>query len=411
MKTTILLREARRALGANKVRTFLTMLGVMVGITSLTIIVAIGQGSKAQVTGRLDKLWGTNPIMVTASAGGKDAGPHMGMGVGTGSQTLTYEDMEAIEKEVPNVRKASPGLIKSDVLVKSRQQTATTEVWGVTPEFREYRSWEVDSGDFLTEEDVQSTARAALIGQTVVQELFGEADPVGASIRIENVAFKVKGVLAGKGTNPEGKDLDDRVMVPITTFARRLYNVTYLSNIVVQLQDVSRMPETAAAVTKLLRERHHIVPPKQDDFGVRTPEGMVKVFAGTSQSLTLFLGIVSAIALLVGGLVIMNIMLVSVGERTREIGLRRALGARRRDILTQFLTEAVVVSISGGVIGLVLGVIGVWLLRVLGKAPAVVSWQAVGLSVVFSVAVGILFGVYPARRAAWLSPVEALRTE
>jgi putative ABC transport system permease protein len=319
--------------------------------------------------------------------------------------------MEAIRKEVPNVRTTSPGLLKGDVQVKYRQQSATTEVFGVTPEFREYRSWDVESGEFISDEDVRGLARVVLLGQTAARELFGDADPVGETVRIENVTFKVKGVMAKKGASPEGGDLDDRVTIPITTFARRLYSVTYLSNIVVQLQDVTRMPETAAAITKLLRERHHIVPPKQDDFGVRTPEGMVKVFAGTSQSLTLFLGIISAIALLVGGLVIMNIMLVSVSERTREIGLRRALGARRRDILTQFLTEAVVVSISGGVIGLVLGVIGVWLLRVLGKTPVVVSWQAVGLSVVFSVAVGILFGVYPARRAAWLSPVEALRSE
>jgi putative ABC transport system permease protein len=411
MKTTRTLREARRALSVNKVRTFLTMLGVMVGITALTVIVAVGQGSKAQVTGRLNKMWGTNPIMVTASAGGRANGPHMGMGVGTGSQTLTYEDLAAIEQEVPNVHKASPGLIKNDVLVKSRQQSATTEVWGITPEFREYRSWDTESGEFLSEEDVRSSARVALIGSTVARELFGEVDPVGATLRIENVTFKIKGLLASKGTNPEGVDIDDRVMVPVTTFARRLYNVTYLSNIVVQLQDVTRMQESAQAITKLLRERHQIIPPKQDDFAVRTPEAMVKVFAGTSQSLTLFLGIVSTIALLVGGLVIMNIMLVSVGERTREIGLRRAVGARRKDILAQFLTEAVVVSVMGGIIGVVLGALGIWLLRGLGRSPAVFSWSAVGVSVIFSVVVGVLFGVYPARRAARLSPVEALRTE
>jgi putative ABC transport system permease protein len=411
MKTSRVLKEARRALSANKVRALLMMLGIIVGITALTIIVAVGQGAKAQVSGSLGKMWGTNPIMVTASAGGPGAGPHMGMGVGVGSQTLTEQDMQAIEQEVPNVRKASPGLLKSDARVKFRQQSTTTEIFGVTPEFREYRSWDVDSGDFLSDEDVRSMARVALIGQTVARELFSDADPVGATILIDNVAFKVKGVMAKKGANPSGGDLDDRVTIPISTLAHRLYNVTYLSNIVVQVQDVNRMQETGEAITKLLRERHQIVPPKQDDFGVRTPEGMVKVFAGTSQSLTLFLGIVSAIALLVGGLVIMNIMLVSVGERTREIGLRRAVGARRKDILAQFLTEAVVVSVLGGVIGLVLGVVGVGLLRTLGKSPAVVSWQAVGIPVIFSVAVGILFGVYPARRAAQLSPVEALRTE
>jgi putative ABC transport system permease protein len=269
----------------------------------------------------------------------------------------------------------------------------------------------VDSGDFISDEDVRGLARVVLLGQTVARELFGDADPVGETVRIENVASKVKGVMAKKGASPEGGDLDDRVTIPITTFARRLYNVTYLSNIVVQLQDVSRMPETAAAITKLLRERHHIVPPKQDDFGVRTPEGMVKVFAGTTQTLTLFLGIVSAIALLVGGLVIMNIMLVSVGERTREIGLRRAMGARRKDILTQFLAEALVVSVSGGVIGTALGILGTLIVRVATKTPAVVSWQALGLSAFFSITIGVVFGVHPARRAAFLDPVEALRTE
>jgi len=411
MKTSHVLKEARRALSANKVRTFLTMLGIIVGITALTIIVAVGQGSKAQVTGRLSKLWGTNPIMVTASAGGRGAGPHMGMGVGVGSQTLTEEDLQAIEKEVPNIRKASPGLLKGDAQVKFRQQTVTTEVFGVTPEFREYRSWDVDSGDFLSDEDVRSMARVVLIGQTVARELFGDTDPVGATIRIDNVAFKVKGVMVKKGASPEGGDLDDRVTIPVSTFAHRLYNVTYLSNIVIQLQDMSRMQETAQAITMLLRERHHIVPPKQDDFGVRTPQGMVTVFAGTTQTLTLFLGIVSAIALLVGGLVIMNIMLVSVGERTREIGLRRAVGARRKDIQSQFLTEALAISVMGGVIGVVLGILGVWVLRAMTKTPAVMSWQAILLAAVFSVVVGIVFGVQPARRAARLNPVDALRTE
>jgi putative ABC transport system permease protein len=335
----------------------------------------------------------------------------MGMGIGTGSQTLTYEDLAAIEKEVPNVRAAYPGLIKTMAPVKFRQQSVTADCFGVTPEFRDYRSWDVDSGEYLTDEDVRSTARVVLLGQTVARELFGEADPVGQTVRIENVAFRVKGVMAAKGANAGGMDLDNRVTVPVTTMARRLYNITYLSNVVVQLQDVTRMGETAQAITKLLRERHHIVPPKQDDFGVRTPEGVTAMFLGTSQSLTLFLGLVSAIALLVGGLVIMNIMLISVGERTREIGLRRALGARRRDILAQFLAEAVAVSALGGLVGLGLGAAGVWVLRLAANSPAVVSWQAIGVSVAFSIVVGILFGVYPARRAAQLSPVDALRTE
>ena len=409
MSFGLTLKQALRGLLANKVRTFLMMIGVIIGIAALISIVAVGQGAKAKVVKRVGKMWGTNPIMVTASAGGPNAGPHMGMGVGVGAQTLTDEDLQAIEKEVPNVGKASPGLLKSDVQVKYRQKAKTTEVFGITPDFREYRSWDVDGGEFISDDDVRSLARVALIGQTVAQELFGDADPVGANIMIDNVSFKVKGLLMARGTNPEGGDLDDRVMIPVATFSRRLYNVTYLSNIVVQLKDISRMDETANAITALLRDRHHIVPPKQDDFAVRTPSGVVRMFSGTTQTLALFLGIVSAIALLVGGLVIMNIMLISIGERTREIGIRRALGARCKDILNQFLAEAVMVTLTGGLIGVGAGVAVARVLSVMKGMPTVVSWQAVGLAVAFSVVVGIVFGVQPARRAARMNPVEALR--
>lgn len=409
MSLRLILREALRGLSANKVRTFLMMIGVIIGIAALISIVAVGQGAKAKVMKSAGKMWGTNPIMVTASAGGPNAGPHMGMGVGVGSQTLTMEDLQAIEKEIPNVRKASPGLLKSDVQVKYRQQAKTTEVFGITPDFREYRSWDVDSGEFISDDDVRSLARVALIGQTVARELFGKEDPVGARIMVDNVSFKVNGLLMKRGTNPSGGDLDDRVMIPVTTLSRRLYNVTYLSNIVVQLKNINQMDETANAITALLRDRHHIVPPKQDDFGVRTPSGVVKMFAGTSQTLTLFLGIVSAIALLVGGLVIMNIMLISIGERTREIGIRRALGARRKDILRQFLAEAVMVTLTGGLVGVLAGIAAARALSVMKGMPTVISWQAIGLAVAFSVVVGIVFGVQPARRAAQMNPVEALQ--
>jgi putative ABC transport system permease protein len=409
MSVGLILKQALRGLSANKVRTFLMMVGVIIGIAALISIVAVGQGAKAKVVKSVDKMWGTNPIMVTAGAGGPNAGPHMGMGVGVGAQTLTMEDLQAIEKEVPNVRKASPGLLKSDVQVKYRQQAKTTEVFGITPDFREYRSWDVESGEFISDDDVRSLARVALIGETVRRELFGDDDPVGARIMIDNVSFKVKGLLMARGTNPSGGDLDDRVMIPITTFSRRLYNVDYLSNIVVQLKDINRMDETANAITALLRDRHQIVPPKQDDFGVRTPSGVVQMFSGTTQTLTLFLGIVSAIALLVGGLVIVNIMLISIGERTREIGIRRALGARRKDILRQFLAEAVMVTLTGGLIGVLAGIAAARALSVMKGMPTVVSWQAIGLAVAFSVLIGIMFGVQPARRAAHMNPVEALQ--
>jgi len=409
MSIGLTLREALRGLMANKVRALLMMAGVIIGIAALIGIVAVGQGAKAKVAKNTNKMWGTNPIMITAGAGGPNAGPHMGMGVGVGAQTLKMDDLEAIEKEVPNVRKASPGLLKSDAQVKYREQAKTTEIWGITPEFREYRSWDVDSGEYISDDDVRSMTRVALIGQTVAKELFGDEDPTGARIMIDNVSFKVKGLLMERGTSPDGEDIDNRVMIPITTFSHRLYTVDYLSNIVVQLKDANKMDETAAALDALLRDRHQIVPPKQEDFAVRTPSGVVKLFSGTSQTLTVFLGIVSGIALLVGGLVIMNIMLISIAERTREIGIRRALGARRKDILNQFLAEAVMVTLTGGLIGVLAGIAAARAISVTKGMPTVVSWQSIVLSVVFSIAVGIVFGVQPARRAAQMNPVEALR--
>jgi len=386
------------------------MLGIIIGVATLTIVVSVGQGAKAEVQRRANKMWGANPIMVTAG-GGAFRG-EMSMSVDQGNNTLTYEDMRAIEQEVPNVRKVSPGLIKVEAPLKYRERSTNATVFGITPEFRDYRSWDVDSGEFITDEDVTSMARVCLLGQTVATELFGDADPVGQSIRIENVAFKVKGLLARKGASPMGGDMDNRLMIPITTFARRVYNVTtYLSNIVIQLKDSSRMNETAKAVTALMRQRHHITPGMQDDFGVRTPSGIVSTLSKTSRTLTLFLGLVSAVSLLVGGLVVMNIMLISVSERTREIGLRRALGARRKDILFQFLVEALLVTVIGGVIGVASGAAGAQIVRLVSKMPTEVSWQAASLGVVFSAFVGLVFGLQPARRAARLSPVEALRSE
>jgi len=410
MKITAGVKQAWSATSGHKLRTLLMMLGIIIGVATLTIVVSVGQGAKAEVQRRANKMWGANPIMVTAG-GGAFRG-EMSMSVDQGNNTLTYEDMRAIEQEVPNVRKVSPGLIKVEAPLKYRERSTNATVFGITPEFRDYRSWDVDSGEFITDEDVTSMARVCLLGQTVATELFGDADPVGQSIRIENVAFKVKGLLARKGASPMGGDMDNRLMIPITTFARRVYNVTtYLSNIVIQLKDSSRMNETAKAVTALMRQRHHITPGMQYDVGVRTPSGIVSTLSKTSRTLTLFLGLVSAVSLLVGGLVVMNIMLISVSERTREIGLRRALGARRKDILFQFLVEALLVTVIGGVIGVASGAAGAQIVRLVSKMPTEVSWQAASLGVVFSAFVGLVFGLQPARRAARLSPVEALRSE
>ena len=407
MKPFTVLREARRALTVNLVRAALMMLGVAIGIAALTIIVAVGQGAKAQVLQRVGKVLGTSPIVVSAGEGGIQRGSQ----IDVTTSTLTPEDARAIAEEIPGVREVALVQRMPGVVITARAQTTTAQVFGVTPDWHDLQNWEVESGEELSVEDNSGAARVCLVGRTVAQALFGEADPVGETLRIREVSLRVKGVLVSKGVSPGGGDLDNRVVVPLSAFSRRLYNITALAQVIVRPDDMKRMDSMVGAITALLRERHHIVPPKQDDFSVRTPEAIVQFAAGTSQTLSLFLGVVAGIALLVGGLVIMNIMLVSVGERTREIGIRRAVGARRKDILRQFLAEAVAVTLAGGLVGVLVGVAGAAALGAVKNVPIQVSWQAVAVAVVFSVLVGIIFGVYPAKRAAQLHPVEALRTE
>jgi putative ABC transport system permease protein len=400
------MREAKRALTANKVRTFLMMAGVIIGIAALTIIVSVGQGAKGQIMGRVEKMFGRNPIMVTAFA--RMEGMRE---MDISASTLAPEDAQAIAKEIANVDQVALVQSKSGVPVKYHDQSITTELFGVTPNWSYIRMWDVTEGEPLGESDQSGAARVCLLGATVARELFGDVDPVGETVRIENVNFKVKGVLVSKGANPRGGDFDDRLIIPISTFSRRLYNVTNLSQVLALLKDTSRMEQTSQEVTALMRERHQITGAKQDDFGVRTASSIVQFASGTQQTLSLFLGVVAAISLLVGGLVIMNIMLVSVSERTREIGIRRAVGARRRDILRQFLAEALAVTLAGGLFGVLIGAGGAMVLSAAKDMPTTVSWQAVAVAVAFSTIIGIVFGVQPARRAARLHPVEALRTE
>ena len=406
MRPLTVIREARRALTANPVRAALMMLGVAIGIAALTIIVAVGQGAKAQVLQRVGKVLGTSPIVVAAGEGFQ-----RGSQIDVTTSTLTPEDAQAIAEEIPGVREVALVQRMPGVVITARAQTTTAQVFGVTPNWHDLQNWEVESGEELSVEDNAGAARVCLVGRTVAQALFGEADPVGETLRLREVSLRVKGVLLSKGVSPGGGDLDNRVVVPLAAFSRRLYNTTALAQVIVRPDDMERMDSVVAAIIGLLRERHHIVPPKQDDFSVRTPEAIVQFAAGTSQTLSLFLGVVAGIALLVGGLVIMNIMLVSVGERTREIGIRRAVGARRKDILRQFLAEAVAITLTGGLVGVLIGVAGAAALSALKDMPTQVSWLAVAVAVVFSILVGIVFGVYPAKRAAHLHPVEALRTE
>jgi putative ABC transport system permease protein len=405
MKTVSAVRVSLKGLLANKLRTFFMMLGVLIGITALTVIVSVGQGAKLQVVQRMEKMGAFSAVMVVPG-GGVTRG--MG-GLDTTPPTLTPEDAQAITAELPGVSDVAMVQIKREVPVKLGGQSTTTVVWGVTPSHQKIRPVPLARGEFFGPDEQASMARVAVLGPDTAAALFGDADPLEETIRIDNVPFKVIGVLKRQGASPGGGNLDDRIMIPQATAARRLFNVTHLSQLVVQIKERDQVAAGAERVKQVLRDRHHIASGMPDDFSIRIAEQMLGVITGTSQTLTILLGIVAALSLLVGGFIVMNIMLISVSERTKEIGLRRAVGARRRDILIQFVLEAGAVTTIGGLIGVVLGVSGALVASRLMGWPAALSWPAICGAVVFAGLVGLVFGVQPARKAAALHPVQALR--
>ena len=405
MKIVSTVRVSLKGLTANKLRTFFMMLGVLIGITALTVIVSVGQGAKVQVMQRMENLSAFGAVMVVPGGG-----MTRGLGsVDTVPATLTAEDAQAIQAEVPNVQGVAMVQSKQGVAIKFGGQSTTTMVWGVTPNYPAIRPTPVTRGEFFGVEEQSSQARVAVLGQDTAAALFGPADPLEQTIRIENVPFKVIGLQKRMGASPGGGNLDDRILIPQATAGRRLFNATNMTQLVIQIKGRDQVPGAAEQVKQLLRERHHIAPGMPDDFGVRIAEQMLGILTGTSQTLTIFLSIVAALSLLVGGFIVMNIMLISVSERTKEIGLRRAVGARRRDILVQFILEAGAVTAAGGLIGVLLGVGGAIFASSLMGWPAAVSWPAIVGAVIFAGIVGLIFGVQPARKAAALHPVEALR--
>jgi putative ABC transport system permease protein len=402
------LRVAWRGLRDNRTRTLLMMLGIIIGIGALTVIMAVGQGTKADLARRASEMWTQAHITVFAQKPGTPFVPGSMGGVDAVPPTLTEDDAKALVEQVPNVATAAPTQSKPAVPLKHSSQAM---VFGVVPEWQNLRSYKLADGDFVSAEDVTTAARVCVIAPTVAHELFPDENPIGATIRIENTPFRVKGLTAAKGTNPMGGDFDRRVMIPLTTFSRRLYNVTYLTQIVIALKDPSRMRQSAADIEAVLRERHAITRAEDQDFSVRLAEDILKIVGSSSRTLTIFLAIVAAISLLVGGVVVMNIMLISVSERTKEIGIRRALGASRRDILRQFSLEALLVTLLAGAGGVVLGIVVSFALPLVTRLHTAFSWPAMVLAAVFSIAIGLVFGIQPARRAAALNPVQALRSE
>jgi len=405
MNWLMTLRIALRALGRNKLRAVLTMLGIIIGVGAVIAMVAIGEGAKATIRSQIASL-GTNVLVVlpgTLNQGGVRGGSG-------GVNTLVDGDAKAMMSEIPSVTFASPVMRRPEQIIAGNLNWGTLTS-GVAPEFQQIRDWQVAEGRFIHEGDVESAAKVAVIGETVVTNLFGNDDPIDAVIRIRNIPFRVVGVLAPKGQTSQGTDQDDTVMIPYTTMQKRLMRITYVQSIVVKAVSAERVAEAQEQMTALLRQRHRIGPDREDDFTIRNLSDIAEAASNTAQVMAILLGSVASISLLVGGIGIMNIMLVSVTERTHEIGIRMAVGARSRDIMLQFLVEAVVMAATGGGIGILLGIGTSEVLKLWANWPTLVSPAIVAVAFLFSGAVGVFFGFYPAKKASTLDPIEALRYE
>jgi putative ABC transport system permease protein len=400
---------ALRAILRNKMRSFLTTLGIIIGVAAVIAMMAIGAGAKAQVEAAFAAM-GTNLLIVMP--GSTTAGGSFG---GFGSMpTLTWDDLAAIKNEVPTVKAAAPQL-RSNQSIVSEELNWTTSVTGTTPEYFEIRSWAAAQGQLFTQSEVDAGAKVVILGQTVVERLFGRsANPIGQTVRIGKSPFAVVGVLAKKGQSAQGTDYDDAAFIPVTTFAQRIQGGLgkFLSGtIYVQATSADTTQKTMADVQALLRDRHHIARGSDDDFSIRNLSEIAGAQQQGTETMTTLLASVAAVSLIVGGIGIMNIMLVSVTERTREIGLRMAIGAKPRSILLQFLVEALVLSLAGGMIGVALGVGAAGWLAGRFRWPMQIQVDVIAVSVVFSALVGIVFGLYPAQKASRLDPIEALRYE
>ena len=405
MKTGRLIKTAFIGLGRNKLRSFLMMIGVVIGITSLTMVVAAALGAQELIVERV-KQFGYETLMVRAG-GELTMGPRTG---GDEVTTLKIADAEAVKREIPSVIEVAPFNRFPGQDAVYRNRSIDSPLFGVTPEWSTVWNWHVRRGDFISNHDMERMARVCVIGPTVKQELFGEEDPIGEIIRVGNIPLEVIGVMEPRGISARGGDMDNRVFIPLSTFMRRVANVDHIYGIRILLGSQQDAEQAGADIGALLRERHQLAPGVPDDFSVRSAEEIQVMVEGMLGTFNLFLILVAGISLVVGGVVVANIMLISVNERRREIGLRKAVGARSRDITVQFLFEAMAVTFTGGVLGILMGGVGALLLESLTQTTTAVSWEIAGVGVVFSILVGILAGLQPARRAAMLQPVESLRS-
>jgi putative ABC transport system permease protein len=399
MKWKNLIKVAFKSIVKNKMRTLLTMLGIIIGVAAVIVMVAIGKGAEKRIQDQIASM-GTNLIMVFPGAmqqGGVRMGPDSGV-------RLTLDDVDKLNKNSTLLEAVSP-VVRTGVQVIGGSGNWNTSVWGGSEEYLNIRDWKMSSGDFFAQNKV------CVIGQTIVKNLFANEDPVGQQLRLRNVPFKVIGVLKERGQSAFGQDQDDVIIAPYTTVYYRLSGEPHINQILARAISLEQMPQAQAEITTIMREAHKLQEGEDADFTVRNQTDIASTAEETTQVLTILLASIASISLLVGGIGIMNIMLVSVTERTHEIGIRMAIGARSRDILVQFLIEAIVLSLSGGVIGVLIGFVATWIVHLATDWNTVIAPMNVLLSFGFAGAVGVFFGYYPARKAAALNPIEALRYE
>ena len=400
-----ILRLAMRALARNKMRSILTMLGIIIGVGAVIASVAVGEGASEQIQQQISNL-GDN--MVWVEAGGRAVN-----GVRTGSRgtkTLIMGDVKAIQQQVPLVYNCS-GHVDGPVQIVYGNQNWFSQARGVSPEFLQVRRLGIERGDSFSQDDVDHSANVCLLGQTIVDNLFGTSDPVGQTIRVQNLPMRVIGVLTPKGQSPTGQDQDDTLIVPLTTMQKKIKGIDWLDDIMCSAVSPAAIRPGEQQITSLLRERHHLRADEEEDFNLRHPAEIASARAESQKIMTILLASIASVSLLVGGIGIMNIMLVSVTERTREIGLRLAIGANESDVRMQFLGEATLLSLMGGALGVIIGVAGSLMISSTLQWPTRIPMEALLVAVIFSAAVGVFFGFYPAYKASHLDPIEALRYE
>ena len=398
-------RLALRALARNKMRSALTMLGIIIGVGAVIAVVSIGQGAQYLVQQGIQAM-GTNAVFIAAGSN-RAGGVRQGYG---GVKTLTIDDMNAILREIPIIKQAAPSVTSRQQVVYGNQNW-NTQITGTTPNYFDIRTWPVQPGSVFSDEEVDLAANVCVIGTTVARILFVDENPVGKTMRIGNLPFRVDGVLESKGQSVVGQDQDDVIFAPYTTVQRKISGITWVQFINASAISQEASLAAVAPITSLLRERHRIRPGTDDDFLIRTQSDIADLANQTQSVMTMLLGGIASVSLVVGGIGIMNIMLVSVTERTREIGVRMAVGATESDVQRQFLVEAVTLSMMGGAIGILFGLVGSAMISNFLTWPTLISGKAIIAAVIFSAAVGIFFGYYPARKAAQLDPIEALRYE